>query len=178
MIPAELLRTESSLVINILQASTDLIAVRETPPGSNRGEDIDRWAKKFGSPLGSFWCALMQGEIADRSESWRPTHDVGSCDEWYLQGEQAGLIIKAPRPGAIVLYTNGMRLTSGRYKGRLDAVHIGRVIQPDPRALSIEGNTTLGKYDREGFVCGLKEVDRARVLCYLAPVPANYQRAA
>lgn len=170
MIPAELLRTESVLVIDILQASTDLIAVRESPKGSNRGEDIDRWAKKFGSPLGSFWCALMQGEIADRSKSWRPTMNVGSCDEWYLQAERAGLLIKEPRPGAIVLYTNGMRLTEGRYKGRLDALHIGRIIQPDPEALSIEGNTTLGKYDRNGFVCALKHVDKSRVLTYIAPV--------
>lgn len=171
MIPAELLRTESSLVISILQASTDLIAVRERPKGSNRGEDIDRWAKKFGSPLGSYWCALMQGEVADRSESWRPARDAGSCDEWYLQGERAGLVTTAPRPGAIVLYTNHTRLASGRYAGRLDAVHIGRVIQPEPDALAIEGNTTLGKFDREGFVCTLKAIDKARVLCYLAPAP-------
>jgi hypothetical protein len=170
MIPKELLQTESSLVIAILQASSDLIGVCEDPPGSNRGPDIDDWAKKFGSPLGSFWCALMQGEIADRSKSWRPTQNVGSCDEWYLQGEKAGLIIKEPRPGAIVLYTNGQLLTSGPYKGRKDAVHIGRVQRAKPAQMAIEGNTTLGKYDRNGFVCTLKAIETARVLCYLAPV--------
>lgn len=171
MIPAELLRTESSLVIDILQASTDLVGVCEDPPGSNRGEDIDAWAMKFGSPLGSYWCALMQGEIADRSHSWRPTHDVGSCDEWYLQGTKAGLLITEPRPGAIVLYTNGQRIAGGRYDGRRDAVHIGRVLRAKPVPMAIEGNTTLGKYDRNGFVSTLKAIEPLRVLCYLAPAP-------
>lgn len=158
-------------MINILQASTDLVGVCEDPIGSNRGEDIDAWAQKFGSPLGSYWCALMQGEIADRSDSWRPTTNVGSCDEWYKQGLAAGLVVRAPRPGAVVLYTNGTRLSSGAYTGQLDAVHIGRVLRATPRPFAIEGNTTLGKYDRNGFVCTLKEIAQSRVLCYLAPAP-------
>jgi hypothetical protein len=170
MIPKDLLG-ESAIVLDILQASSDLIGVCEDPIGSNRGDDIDGWARKFGSPLGSYWCALMQGEIADRSHSWRPTHDVGSCDEWYLQGTQAGLLIMEPRPGAIVLYTNGQRIQGGRYDGRKDAVHIGRVLRATPAPMAIEGNTTLGKYDRNGFVCTLKAIESARVLCYLAPAP-------
>ena len=37
------------------------------------------------------------------------------------------------------------------------------------KLLSIEGNTTLGKYDREGYVQALKRVDERRVLCYIQP---------
>lgn len=171
MIPGDLLG-ETSLVLNIIQASTDLIGVCEDPPGSNRGEDLDAWCRKYGSPLGSYWCALLQAEISDRSHSWRPTKDVASCDEWFLQGERAGLVIQTPRPGAVVLYTNGQKLGSGRYAGRLDAVHIGRVLRATPVPMAIEGNTTLGKYDRNGFVSTLKQIEAARVLCYLAPAPA------
>jgi hypothetical protein len=35
--------------------------------------------------------------------------------------------------------------------------------------MSIEGNTTLSRYDRNGFVQALKEVERDRVLCYIRP---------
>jgi hypothetical protein len=68
-----------------------------------------------------------------------------------------------------VLYTNGKRIESGRYAGRLDAVHIGLVVRIRPRLMSVEGNTTLGKYDRNGDVQTLKEVDANRVLAYIAP---------
>ena len=39
----------------------------------------------------------------------------------------------------------------------------------EPVLMSIEGNTTLGKYDRNGFVQALKEVDQDRVYTYILP---------
>ena len=36
-----------------------------------------------------------------------------------------------------------------------------------PALLSIEGNTVIGPFDRNGFVQALKEVDRDHVLCYI-----------
>jgi hypothetical protein len=48
-------------------------------------------------------------------------------------------------------------------------VHIGIVLRVTPALLSIEGNTTLGKYDKDGFVQALKEVNQACVLGYVRP---------
>lgn len=145
------------------------IGVCEEPPGSNRGPEIDAWAKEFGSPAGSYWCALSVGKARKTGGLWLPTHGVGSCDEWYLQAEKAGRLLRDPEIGAAVLYTNGKVITEGRYKGRKDAVHIGLILRVKPVLQSIEGNTTLGKYDRNGYTQTHKEVDRARVLGYVAP---------
>src|SRR4051812_12670955 len=145
------------------------VGVCEDPIGSNRGLEIDAWATEFGSPLGSFWCALAVGKARKEGGLWIPTHDVGSCDEWVCQATRDGLIIDQPTPGAAVVYTNHNRIANGRYAGQLDAVHIGLVLRTTPALLSIEGNTVIGPFDRNGFVQALKEVDRGRVLCYIAP---------
>jgi hypothetical protein len=60
-------------------------------------------------------------------------------------------------------------ITSGRYAGQMDAVHIGLVLRVEPVLLSIEGNTVLGPFDRNGFVQALKEVDLKRILTYIGP---------
>jgi hypothetical protein len=148
------------------------IGVCEDPVGSNRGPEIDAWAEEFGSPLGSFWCALSVGKACKVGGLWIPSHDVGSCNEWIFQATRAGLIKNDPEPGAAVVYTNGKKNAGGRYDGQLDAVHIGLVLCVQPVLLSIEGNTILGAYDRNGFVQALKEVDRSRVLSYVAPAAA------
>jgi hypothetical protein len=150
------------------------IGVSEDPVGSNRSPEIDAWATEFGSPLGSYWCALFVGKARKQAGLWIPSRAVGSCDEWYLQAEQLGLLSKTPYHGAAVLYTNGKSITEGRYHGRLDAVHIGLVLRIRPVAQSIEGNTTLGKYDRNGYTLTHKEIEAKRVLGYVAPErPAN-----
>jgi hypothetical protein len=43
------------------------------------------------------------------------------------------------------------------------------VLRTAPVLLSIEGNTTLGKYETTGYVQALKRIDPARVLCYIDP---------
>jgi hypothetical protein len=173
MIPASLEKDVAPKVKVTLDWSLQNIGVCEDPPGSNRGPEIDAWAKEFGSPLASFWCALSVGKARQTGGLWIPLHDVGSCDEWYLEAEQQGLLVKEPCHGAAVLYTNGKRLTAGRYAGRLDIVHIGTVLRMRPVLMSIEGNTTLGKYDRNGYTQTLKEVDKARVAAYVLPEKAK-----
>lgn len=145
------------------------IGVCEDPVGSNRGSEIDAWADEFGSPRGSFWCALSVAKARKAGGLWIPPHDVGSCDEWYLQAELAGKLLTEPCHGAAVLYTNGATIVNGRYANRKDIVHIGIAIRLRPVLFSVEGNTTLGKYDRNGYVQTMKEVDRARVQAYVAP---------
>jgi hypothetical protein len=100
---------------------------------------------------------------------WIPSSDVGACNEWVLQGTRAGLVSQKPIPGAAVVYTNGRLIAGGRYDGQRDAVHIGLVLRVEPVLLSIEGNTELGAFDRNGWVQTLKEVDTRRVHCYVAP---------
>ena len=145
------------------------VGVCEDPVGSNRGPDIDAWATEFGSPLGSYWCALSVGKARKCGGLWIPSHDVGACNEWVMQATADGVIAKDPEPGGAVVYTNGNRITGGRYAGQMDAVHIGLVLRVEPVLLSIEGNTVLGSFDRNGFVQALKEVDVKRVLTYIGP---------
>ena len=149
------------------------IGVCEDPVGSNRGPDIDAWATEFGSPLGSYWCALSVGKARKEGGLWIPSENVGACNEWVLQGTRAGLMTQTPVPGAAVLYTNGQVISGGRYDGQRDAVHIGLVLRVEPVLLSIEGNTVLAAFDRNGWVQTLKEVDTTRVLCYVAPLVAT-----
>lgn len=155
-----------------LDYTATLAGVVEIPPGSNRGPDLDEWAKEFGAPLGSYWCALSVGHARKKFGLWIPPRRefVASCDEWYLAAERALCLTMTPAPGCAVLYTNGATLmTPDRYKGRKDAVHIGTILRVTPVMMAHEGNTTLGKYDRNGFTQALKEVDRARVLAYILP---------
>jgi hypothetical protein len=115
-----------------------------------------------GSPLGSYWCALSVGVARKAGGLWVPSHDAGSCNEWVYQATRAGLIRKVPEPGAAVVYTNGTTVSGGRYDGQRDAVHIGIVLRVEPVLLSIEGNTVISAFDRNGFVQALKEVFRDR----------------
>jgi hypothetical protein len=148
------------------------VGVCEDPVGSNRGPEIDAWAQEFGSPLGSYWCALSVGKARKTGGLWIPSHDVGACNEWVLQATRAGLMRKEPEPGAAVLYTNHTKISGGRYDGQLEAIHIGLVLRVQPVLLAIEGNTVVSAFDRNGFVQALKEVDTSRVLSYVSPASA------
>lgn len=169
MIPASLINQVSPGVRAALEFALSNIGVCEDPPGSNRGPEIDAWCTEFGSPLGSYWCAIAVGKARKAGGLWIPSRDVGSCDEWVYQAQRAGLESATPHPGSVVVYTNGKRIDGGRYAGQGDAVHVGLVLRVAPVVMAIEGNTTLGRYDPNGYVQALKEVDRGRVMCYVAP---------
>src|ERR1051325_3703632 len=72
------------------------IGVCEDPIGSNRGPEIDAWATEFGSPLGSFWCALAVGKARKEGGLWIPEQDVGSCDEWVYAARRGGFLVHDP----------------------------------------------------------------------------------
>ena len=145
------------------------IGVCEVPPGSNRGPEIDAWCREFGSPLGSYWCALAVAKARKAGGLWIPSQEVGACNEWLFEASRAGLTSGAPQPGSAVLYGNGALVSDGSYKGQLDAVHIGLVLRVSPALLAIEGNTTLNGESRNGWIQTLKAVDRSRVLTYILP---------
>jgi hypothetical protein len=169
MMPASLRALVTDDVAKAVDFALLNIGVCEEPPGSNRGPEIDAWCKEFGSPLGSYWCAISVGKARKEGGLWVPDRDVGSCDEWSLQAERTGRLSRIPEIGSAVLYTNGARIVNGRYAGRLDIVHIGLVMRVVPVLQSVEGNTTLGKYDRNGYTQTHKEVDLKRVAGYVLP---------
>lgn len=169
MIPASLSKEVSDNVSRTLDFALENIGVCEDPVGSNRGPEIDVWAREFGSPAGSFWCAIAVAKARKEGGLWIPAHDAGACNEWLYEARLLRLTTDTPVPRAAVLYTNRVPVPSGPYAGQLDVVHVGLVLRVTPVLMSIEGNTTLGKYDRNGYVQTLKEVDRSRVLCYVLP---------
>src|ERR1700732_3810048 len=150
MIPSSLIPNVSPGVRKALDFALANIGVCEVPPGSNRGPEIDAWATEFGSPLGSYWCALAVGKARKEGGLWIPTQDVGACNEWVYEAVERELTTALPEPGAAVVYTNGTWFTSGRYARQENAVHIGLVLRVSPVLLSIEGNTTLATFDRNG----------------------------
>jgi len=169
MIPASLAAQVSDGVLRALDFALENIGVCEDPVGSNRGPEIDAWTRELGSPVGSFWCAIAVAKARKEGGLWIPAHDAGACNEWLYEARLLRLTSDTPVPGAAVLYTNRVPVASGPYAGQLDVVHIGLVLRVTPVLMSIEGNTTLGKYDRNGYVQTLKEVDRSRVMCYVLP---------
>lgn len=173
MLPADLVKVVSPEIRAFLDYTATLAGVVEDPPGSNRGPDIDAWAQEFGSPLGSYWCALMVGHTRAKHGLWLPPRRelVGSCDEWYKAAREAGILMKIGVPGAAVLYTNGRTIPDGRYAGQPDMVHIGTMLRNNP-PMAWEGNTSLGKFDRNGFTLALKAIDVARVAGYVLPYKA------
>lgn len=169
MIPGSLAAVVTDNVRRALNFALENIGVCEHPPGSNRGPEIDEWACEFGSPPGSYWCALAVAKARKVGGLWIPSHDAGSCNEWVYQARALGLISDTPQPGAAVLYTNHQTVNRGRYDGQLEAIHIGLVLTVTPVLTAIEGNTTLSGFDRNGWVQTLKEVNRDRVLGYVPP---------
>jgi len=169
MIPASMIPGVSDKVRRALDFALTNIGVCEDPVGSNRGPEIDEWTRELGSLPGSFWCAIAVAKARKEGGLWIPARDAGSCNEWFYEARMEGLVTRTPVPGAAVLYTNRTRRMNGRYAGQLDAVHIGLVLRVTPVLMSIEGNTTLGTFDRNGYTQTLKEPDTTRVLCYILP---------
>lgn len=142
------------------------VGLCEVPPGSNRSPRIDEYVRAAGSPLGSFWCACFVAAVFREAGALTPGAGVdGSCDAWRRWAMKRGRWSQQPVVGAAVVYG---KVTDGV----VDANHIGVVVRVDPLLLAVEGNTSLGGYDRNGVAVDLKQVDRARVLGYVHPLPA------
>ena len=145
-----------------VRALTD-VGVCEVPPGSNRSGVIDAYNAMVQVPEGSYWCASAV------SAWWRDAGaDVpgklgsASCDVWMEWGKKSGRWSATPVIGAAVLY--GVPT---------DASHIGVVVRLDPSLFSVEGNTTLDGYSRNGELVTLKAVNAKRLLGFIHPTPEN-----
>lgn len=145
------------------------VGMHEEPIGSNRGTKIDDWAREFGSPVGSPWCALAVAKARKMGGLWVPSKDAGACNQWVLEARRAGITLGSPLVGAAVIYTDHQRIVGGRYDGQLHAVHMGLVYDVKDRLTAIEGNTSLTRFDHDGWIQAIKPIDPARVLCYILP---------
>lgn len=168
---------EASGIQRALEAAHRDIGVREKPKGSNRGKRIDEYNEIAQAPLASFWCASAVTawwkagslEVPPIAPSWWTQHKraptgPASCDAWKDWALITNRWSHAPIVGAAVVYGHSMA----------DASHIGILLEWDPAdgtLLSIEGNTTLDGYSRNGDIVTLKAVRTERLLGYIHPFP-------
>lgn len=155
----------------ILRAYCD-IGICEQPEGSNRGTRIDAMAKRWGSPLGSYWCALwLMGVWADRGalvpregarvENWRSL----VIPEWRMTFSnmiRASAEVQKHLIGAAVLYESAAQK-------RL--VHIGLIARiTGNRVFTIEGNRGFaGGLTNNGEWCTLEPSERHDVYGVVLP---------
>lgn len=148
----------------VARAQVD-IGLVEKPLGSNRNPVFDGYAKRFGSPLGSPYCALSAGAWLDDVGARIPDRDVGAVAAWYEMGKLRGTLTQTRRVGYLVIYDFGA-------PGVPD--HIGIVAVDDPLALSIEANTRFARQSgsqRNGFGTDLAAIDVPHVLAYMICEP-------
>lgn len=130
------------------------IGICEDPPGSNRGIRIDEYNTLAGVPKGSYWCASAAGAWYKESGAKTP-NGYASCDSWLYYCKKNSLFISEPVIGGIVLY------------GIIgDAQHIGVVVRLYPYLMTIEANTTLDGYSRNGEVVTIKAPKKDKIIAY------------
>lgn len=134
----------------VLRAMCD-VGILEVPLGSNRGIRIDRYAKRAGSPLGSWWCAIWAGAVFADCGAVVPV-GYASCDSWLPY------LTKTPVIGAAILY--GVRG---------DAHHIGIIARLEPMVLTIEGNRGFAGSTNNGLAVDIGPLMRSDILGYFHP---------
>ena len=144
-----------------------VIPILENPPLSNRSPEIDAMCRRFGVPLGSYWCALLAADTwsdagavippVDDAKGWHPA----KAETWRQWALAEGLFSETPVLGAAVLY--------GAH-GHEPAEHIGAALASiTPFLMDFEGNTSGAGYARNGELATLKMVDTDRLIGYVIP---------
>jgi len=158
----------SPLQLLIARRALRDVGLCEIPKGSNRSPRIDRYLKDAGVPDSvirtgeGFWCAAWSGAVY-RDCGAKVPNGYAACQSWLTWGAKNGYLKKTPTVGAVVLY--GINNTSH---------HCGIVLRTDNGyLLSIESNTSLNGYSREGLLCGLKEIAVDKVLGYVWPTKVD-----
>lgn len=137
------------------------IGLCEMPPGSNRSPRIDNYLRAVGSPVGSPWCAAAVAAWCRDVGALYPPLNAGSCAAWHRWSLEHSLFTSAPQEGYLVLYD---------FTGRKQADHIGVIARLTPLKFTIEGNTSLAGFSREGLLVDLKPLNADAVLGYIQPV--------
>jgi hypothetical protein len=163
-------RATPELQIRIVERAHDDIGSGEdldaAGKGTNRSAYVDRVNQRFGSPLGSFWCAnAVAGWWKDAGAVLPP--NPGNCEAWRVWAFLRNQFREAPQPGYAVLYGEPGHAhhigVVARLVADLTAPAWGR------RVLVIEGNTSLGVYNRDGWVVAEKIMDPTHLIGFVAP---------
>lgn len=143
------------------------VPILENPIGSNRSPELDAMCRKWGVPLGSYWCALEATEVwsdagadvppIDSKRGWHPA----ICETWHQWAMLEGLFTSEPTIGCAVLYG---------VNGHGPADHMGTCLASvTPLRMDFEGNTSISGTSRNGEIYTLKQVDLTRVIGYVTP---------
>ncbi len=143
--------------------------ILEVPLGSNRGTRIDRYAKAAGSPLASWWCAILAGRVLIDCGSLVP-QGYPATDAWLPYVERVDRGAK-PQIGDVVIY--GTR-KAGPVVAWGNAHHAGIIVRlPEPGqalTLTIEGNRAYaGSTSNNGLAVDMGPMFRTDVLGYFRP---------
>jgi hypothetical protein len=84
------------------------LGTAETPPGSNRGPDIDRW-QRFWGMSGQPWCGMFADAMF--REAGVDDDDMGHPSTWtiYANARAKGRLRPEPVPGCFVVWDPGPR---------------------------------------------------------------------
>lgn len=148
----------ASLTAAVLALADTQVGVREQPPGSNRGPEVDRYLQAAGldAARGSYaWCAAflcwLFAESAGRLGVENPMpREAGVLNLWRRLGERGRLLLPAAAARADPAQVTPGMVFFLRFSGGLG--HAGLVRAVDgPRLVTIEGNTTNRTGSREGI---------------------------
>lgn len=154
------------------------VGVHEDPPGSNRGELIDKWLRGAGVPVGNPWCmAFVHAMFKEAGLNIGGGASVGNFRDWARAHHW--IWAKTGKPGDVVCYewendnwpdhvgfihhvaTKNSKIV--HWNGVIEKVHKGDFI-------TIEGNTAIGNDSNGGRV-----MYRARnpKLCQIVRIPGS-----
>lgn len=158
----------SPLRYDVCRRALKDVGILEVPLGSNRGTRIDRYAKAAGSPLGSWWCAILAGRVLIDAGSLVPA-EYGLTDNWLPYVERADRGAK-PEVGDVVIY--GLK-RPGPVVSWGDGHHAGIIVRlPEPGqnlTLTIEGNRGFAGTTNNGVAVDIGPMVRSDVLGYFKP---------
>ena len=129
------------------------IGVRERPPGSNSGPEVDAYLRRVGLGPGHFWCLAFVyycvDEAARKRRTRNPLPKTASCSRLYRWAKANGRLVTQPEPGDIFLCIGG---ETGHY-------HAGFVEGPvrGEHFPTVEGNSNA-----EGSANGIGVFRRSR----------------
>ena len=143
------------------------IGIEESATAANRSPYLDETARRFGSPIGSAWCALIVSRWCSDVGVAVPPRSSGAVRVWQQWAQTSGMWkppTATPLPGDIAVYDM-------RPDGFGD--HIGVVARVHARGpRTVEGNTSWSGHSREGVAVVMKPINAKRVLGYIVPVAA------
>ncbi len=148
------------LALAIVRRALLDVGICEQPLNSNRSPRIDEYLTAVGSVVGQPWCAAAVSAWWREAGAAIPPRIAASCDAWLNWAKETGRFSDSPAPGAAVLYGKPG-----------DANHIGVVIRTSPVELTVEGNTSLAGFSREGIAVVVKMLARDRLLGFVHPLP-------